>query len=735
MSRRLTQQELETYLWGAAVILRGLVDAGDYKQYIFPLLFFKRLSDVWDEEYADAYAKNEDDDYAREIANERFAIPKGAHWNVVRQTPFEIGYAIQTALRSIEAANIERLNGVFGDIPWTNKRRLPDTSLKNLMDHFSSQRLSLTNLPEDEFGIGCNYFIEKLGKSEDKRGGEYFTPFSIIQLMMGILNPQTGESVYDPACGIGGFLAYSSKHGTPRIYGQESNISVANLARIRLLISGFKDFEIANGDTLREPLFVDGNDLKTFDCVVSNPPFGMKCWGDEAWQKDQFGRAFVGIPPRSRGDFAWIIHMVKSMHPETGRMAIVVPHGVLFRGGAEGRIRRTLIEMDLLEAIIGLGPRLFSNTGIPICILIFRAKKTPSMRGKILLVDASALYKSDRNANVLEAKHINQISGWYKQQENVPGVVHVASLKEIAKNDWNLNIPRYMKPEPGDLLKNATKSIQLGIEDFQSEDEKRIFSAVRNIYAGILLLFKEKLLRLSPEDSDEAFIKASIFPVFTNSGTIKFKVQGRNTVNRKQIEDRFKDLNVEVDWKRVGKIVEKRNDIEHYYTRDPHNAIQEVFADAFIIIRDFVMVELGEDPASLLGNDFWQVMLAESEVFEQERMECLEALRGLSWPSDEVERLIDSMCCSSCSSSLVIPDDALTASVKERYFSCRACGYDMQYPELIETAVKVFFLEGEMKKIPEDDSIQVSNCIQCGHLSYLEEDMECMVCGYRAGED
>ncbi|MCP4427663.1 MAG: SAM-dependent DNA methyltransferase, partial [Chloroflexi bacterium] len=308
---------------------------------------------------------SEDDAYAREMANERFIIPDGAHWNEVRETPREVGGAIQTAMRTIEAANPDRLDGVFGDAPWTNKERLPDATLKNLLEHCASQTLSLANVPEDELGNGYEFLIKKFADDSGHTAQEFYTNRTVVHLMALMLAPQPNESIYDPTCGTGGMLISAldevkrgeGEHRTLRLYGQERNHMTAAIARMNLVLHGVEDFAIARGDTLANPQFVEQDQLRTFDVVLANPPYSIKQWSRTAWQSDAWGRNFLGTPPQGRADYAFFQHILKSMDPNTGRCAILFPHGVLFRKEEAG-MRQKLVEADLVECVLGLGPNL-----------------------------------------------------------------------------------------------------------------------------------------------------------------------------------------------------------------------------------------------------------------------------------------------------------------------------------------------------------------------------------------
>lgn len=448
---------LSSHLWEAANILRGPVDAADFKTYIFPLLFFKRLSDVYDEEFSEALEESGGDpEFAVFPENHRFQIPEGSHWKDVRGKGANIGNALQKAMRSIEQANPETLHGIFGDAQWTNKDRLSDALLKDLIEHFSSLSFGNKNCRADILGQSYEYLIKKFADLTNKKAGEFYTPRYVVALMVRILAPKAGETTYDPACGTGGMLLetlhYVKEHGGDenlmlgRLYGQEKNLTTSSIARMNLFLHGSEDFHVERGDTLRQPAFYTGDSLAEFDCVIANPPFSLDKWGEEVWTSDPYGRNFAGLPPAKSGDFAWVQHMIKSMAKKTGRMAVVLPHGVLFRMSKEGQIRGKLLEMDILDTVIGLGPNLFYGTGLAACILVFRESKPKPLRKKVLFIDASREFKAGRAQNELLPEHIANIHKWYKARKDIEGICRTVSLDEIRENDFNLNIPRYVEP-------------------------------------------------------------------------------------------------------------------------------------------------------------------------------------------------------------------------------------------------------------------------------------------------
>ena len=480
--------ELESHLWEAANILRGPVDAADFKTYVFPLLFFKRISDVHDEEYRVALEEADgDEEYARFPQNFRFQVPEDCHWRDVRAIATNVGQALQKALRGIEKANPETLYGIFGDAQWTNKDRLSDTLLRDLIEHFSRIDLGNQAAQADVLGQSYEYLIKKFADATNKKAGEFYTPRAIVRLMVNILDPREGESIYDPACGTGGMLLEAIHHVRERheddrtlwgkLFGQEKNLTTSAIARMNLFLHGAADFQIVRGDTLRNPAFFSGDSLASFDCVIANPPFSLQKWGEEVWASDPFGRNFAGMPPDKSGDYAWVQHMIKSMAPKSGRMAVVLPHGALFRMAAEGKIRQKILGMDLLEAVIGLGPNLFYGTGLAACILVFRQRTSKDRKNKVLILDASKEFKTGRAQNELLPEHVEQIYQWIRDFKTVEGVARVVTLEDIVANDYNLNIPRYVEPKAEQQtlsVDDAMKQLQTSAEAAFAAEEKLI---------------------------------------------------------------------------------------------------------------------------------------------------------------------------------------------------------------------------------------------------------------------
>lgn len=452
---KLPLNTLETWLFGAANILRGPVDQADFKTYIFPLLFLKRICDVRDEEYEwalkEAGGNAEEAEYPE---NYHFVIPPECHWDEVQEKTEDVGKALSHAMHCIEKANPKTLTEIFGDAQWTNKELFSDELLIDLINHFSEHNLSNSNVEPDMAGQAYEYLIKKFADLSNKKAGEFYTPRPVISLMTKILQPKETDAVYDPACGTGGMLLeafnYVRLHGGEthrlQLYGQEKNLTTSSIARMNLILHGLEDFHIVRSDTLRYPAFYDVDRMKRFDCVIANPPFSLKMWGEEAWEQDPYGRNFAGVPPKSYGDYAWVQHMIASMAEPHGRMAIVLPQGALFRKGAEGKIRTKLLERDLLEAVIGLGPNLFYGTTLAACICIFRLKKDARHKGKVLFIDASGLFKKGKNQNELLPEHVERIYSRYEFYETKTGISRVATLEEIKAQDFNLNISLYVEP-------------------------------------------------------------------------------------------------------------------------------------------------------------------------------------------------------------------------------------------------------------------------------------------------
>jgi len=448
----MTQQELEKYLWGAATYLRGTIDAGDYKQYIFPLLFFKRISDVYDEEYELALQESDGDlEYATFEENHRFQIPDGAHWKDVREVTVNVGMAIQEAMRAIEKANPDTLYGIFGDANWTNKDRLSDEILTNLIEHFSKHNLNNTHVPSDQLGDAYEYLIKQFADDSGHTAAEFYTNRTVVRLMTLIMDPQPGETVYDPTCGSGGLLlncalqlkAAGKEYRTLKLYGQEINLITSAIARMNMFMHGIEEFQIIRGDTLAHPGFIEYDELKKFNVILANPPYSIKRWDQKAFANDPFGRNIWGTPPKGCAEYAFQQHIIKSLDPENGRSIVLWPHGVLFRD-KEAEMRRKMIESDIVECVIGLGPNLFYNSPMEACLLISNTNKPVERKGKVLFINALKEVKQEKSIAYLEEHHIQKIYGAYKNYQEMDGLCRVVDNDTILEKNGSLNIPLYV---------------------------------------------------------------------------------------------------------------------------------------------------------------------------------------------------------------------------------------------------------------------------------------------------
>ena len=477
MSKKITQDELESYLWGSAVLLRNHIDAGAYKQYIFPLLFFKRLNDVYEEETEKAIREN-GPEAAEWEETHSFIIPDGAHWDDVRNVPTDVGKAIQTAFRAIEKANSDKLTGIFGDGTWTNKRRLPDRLLKDLLEHFSSKTLSVENCPEDELGYGYEYLIKKFADDSGHTAQEFYTNRTVVHLMTELLKPESGEAIYDPTCGSAGMLissiAYLKENGKEwrnvSLFGQEINALTSAIARMNLFLHGIEDFQIVNGDTLAAPAFIERGKLKTFDLVLANPPYSIKEWSRDAFSADRYGRNFLGVPPQGRADYAFLQHIIKSLDGKTGRCAILFPHGVLFRN-EESDMREKLVRGDYVECVIGLAPNLFYNSPMEACIMICRMNKRSDRKGKVLFINAINEVERKNAQSSLTDDHIRKIADAYVGYKDEDGFAKVVTTKDIEENNFSLSIPLYVKPA-ADAVEVDAFTVQQHYESWRAMSER-----------------------------------------------------------------------------------------------------------------------------------------------------------------------------------------------------------------------------------------------------------------------
>ncbi|MEP7367576.1 MAG: type I restriction-modification system subunit M [Acidobacteriota bacterium] len=457
----ISQDSINAAVWTACDTFRGTVDSSIYKDYVLTMLFLKYVSDVWQDHY-DNYKKQYGDAapglIEELLKTERFVLPPTASFYALHAARFEPGNGerIDKALHSIEDANMSKLRDVFQDISF-NASKLGDEQQKNdilrhLLEDFAKPELDLSPSRVgtlDVIGNAYEYLIKHFASTSGKKAGEFYTPPEVSSLMARIVDPREGDEICDPTCGSGSLLLkcgrlIRERTGSRRyaLYGQEAIGSTWALAKMNMFLHGEDNHRIEWGDTIRNPkLLATDASLRHFDVVVANPPFSLEKWGHESAETDKFSRFRRGVPPRTKGDYAFILHMVETMKPGTGRMAVVVPHGVLFRGAAEGRIRQKLIEENLLEAVIGLPEKLFYGTGIPAAVLMFRMNKTDD---KVLFVDASRDFEAGKNQNFLREADLERVLATCAARIPVERYAYLAAPAELAENEFNLNIPRYV---------------------------------------------------------------------------------------------------------------------------------------------------------------------------------------------------------------------------------------------------------------------------------------------------
>ena len=454
-------EDLKSFLWGAATRLRGQIDAAGYKEYIFPLLFFKRISDVYDEQF-EGYVCEGGIEYANAQAQELvIRIPDGAHWRDVRECTENVGQRLVEAFIAIEQANpgehsdgrvIGGLEGIFGPKDgWTNKAKMPDHIITSLIEDFSRYNLSLKACPADEMGQAYEYLVGKFADDAGNTAQEFYTNRTVVDLMAEILQPRPGESIYDPTCGSGGMLVkcldFLRKKGEPwqgvKVFGQEINALTSAIARMNLYLNGVEDFSIVREDTLAHPAFVDGSKLRKFDVVLANPPYSISEWNRTSFENDKWGRNKYGTPPQGRADYAFIQHIVCSMNEQNGRCAILLPHGILFRK-EETNVRTNLVLSDKIEAIIGLGPNLFYNAPMEACIIICNNDKRVDLNNKIIFVNAKNEVTRKNAESYLEKHHIDKILNAYHSNDDIETFKRVVDLDEIKKYGFDLSIQKYV---------------------------------------------------------------------------------------------------------------------------------------------------------------------------------------------------------------------------------------------------------------------------------------------------
>lgn len=459
--RGLTREKLNSHLWAAADILRGSIDSSDYKGFIFGFLFLKRLSDRFDEETELLIADGEDPAVARSDPDyHQFFVPERARWCEIRKQTENIGDYLNKACAALEEEN-RNLEGVLAGIDFNDERRLGDSRqrdglLGRLVSHFSEITLRNADFAEpDMLGRAYEYLIERFADDAGKKGGEFYTPREVVSLIVDILDPKPAMRVCDPTCGSGGMLIQCAEHVAKQegrrlgeavnisLAGQEKNLGTWAICKMNLLLHGLPDARIEKGDTIRDPKLTDGGELLLFDRVIANPPFSLDRWGAEEAKHDRFCRFHYGVPPKNMGDYAFVQHMVATLN-STGICGVVMPHGVLFRSGGDGRIRQAMLEQDLFEAVIGLPENLFYGTGIPACILVLNRSKPAARRNKLLFVHAADFFTSRPTQNILTKEGAKRIVAAYRKYADEDRFSRVVDLSEIADNDYNLNISRYV---------------------------------------------------------------------------------------------------------------------------------------------------------------------------------------------------------------------------------------------------------------------------------------------------
>ena len=479
MTQQISLDELERYLWQAAVDLRGQIDAAAYKDYIFPLVFFKRICDVRDEEYQH-YVDEGGEEYAEMmIQDSPIQIPEDAYWSKVFNVTENIGQALVDAFRQIENANpgkkidgriVGGLEGIFGDKAiWTNKNKMPDATIRNLLNSFNKLTLSLAACPADEMGTGYEYLIGKFADDAGHTAQEFYTNRTVVELMAEILKLQPHESIYDPTCGSGGMLikslTYLKDKGEEwrdvKVFGQEINAGTAAIARMNLYLHGIHDFSIVNDDTLERPAFTKGGRVQQFDVVLANPPYSIKTWNREAFEHDKYGRCFLGVPPQGYADYAFFQHIIASLSEGRGRCAILFPHGILNRI-VETDIRKELLNIDVIDAIISVGKNLFYNSPMEACIVICNKNKPLHKKGKVLFINARDQVSQDGRDTFLSRIHIERICEWYRNYQDIVGRAKIVANDEVVLNkDCSLSVSLYAplgkeKDDYGEISKLLT---------------------------------------------------------------------------------------------------------------------------------------------------------------------------------------------------------------------------------------------------------------------------------------
>ncbi len=497
MTDKITLTELEQLLWRSADILRGKIDSSNYKKYIFGLLFYKRMSDIYDEECQKVLDEYQDQELAKADHNHRFQVPADCKWSIIANTSQNIGVKLNEIFEKLTNVNSPKLDKIFDDLDFADKDRFPNETLQKLINHFSKYNFGSTYISSDLLGDAYEYLIKQFAADAGKKGGEFYTPREVEKVIMGILKPHPKDHIYDPTVGSGGFLleAYNylkKKRGeelarTLYLYGQEINIGTFAIAKINMFLHGLDSSDIRRGDTLANPQFVDElGQLQTFDIVVANPPYSIKSWARDTFQADRFGRLKgYNLPPKRNADYAFVLHIIKSLN-KNGRAGVVLPHGVLFRGGAEGKIRKQILENDLVETIIALPSKLFYGVGIAVAVVIFNKNKPKEKKGKVLFIDGEEDYKEEKNQNTLRQKDIAKIIKAHDDFKDIEKYARVVDLEEIKENDYNLSIARYVDSsedeEPVDV-KQAWQNLKK-LEKERVEIDKKVAGFIKELGYG-----------------------------------------------------------------------------------------------------------------------------------------------------------------------------------------------------------------------------------------------------------